>query len=90
MRKGYVPRDVPESATYVSSKLKDLIRVLNFTRSDTDINKRTMSHTTHDDNSLFTDDLSYSGRPLNYILSLTIIDAEDEMDEEYLQHDMSR
>ena len=46
-----------------------------------------MSHTTDEDNSSFTDDLSDSG-PLTYIPSLTIVDGEDEMVEEYPEHDM--
>ena len=46
-----------------------------------------MSHTTDEDDSSFTDDLSDSG-PLIYIHSLTIIDEEDEMVEEYPEHDM--
>jgi hypothetical protein len=87
MRTGYVPRDVPESATNVSSDLNDSIRILNFTRSDSEITKKTMSHTTDEDNSSFTDDLSDSG-PLTYIPSLTIVDEEDEMVEEYPEHDM--
>ena len=37
MRTGNVPRDVPESATNVSSDLNDSIRMLNFTRSDNEI-----------------------------------------------------
>ena len=46
-----------------------------------------MSHTTDEENSSFTDDLSDSG-PLIYIPSLTVIDEEDEMAEECLEHDM--
>ena len=46
-----------------------------------------MSHTTDEDNSSFTDDLSDSG-PLTYIPSLTIVDEEEEMVEEYPEHDM--
>ena len=46
-----------------------------------------MSHTTDEDNSSFTDDLSDSG-PLTYIPSLTIVDEDDEMVEEYLEHDI--
>ena len=40
MRTGYVPRDVPKSATNVSSDLNDSIRILNVTRSDSEITKR--------------------------------------------------
>ena len=82
MRTGYVPRDVPKSATNVSSELNDSIRILNFTRSDSDIIEGTMSHTTDDDNSSCTDDFSDSG-PLTYIPSLTIVDEVNEMVEEY-------
>ena len=46
-----------------------------------------MSHTTDEDNSSFTEDLSDPG-PLFYIPSLTIVDDEEEMVEEYLEHDM--
>jgi len=46
-----------------------------------------VSRTTNEDNSSFTDDLRDSG-PLNYNPSLTIIDEEDEMVEEYPEHDM--
>ena len=60
---------------------------LNFTRSDNDITKDNTSHTTDEDNSSFTVDLSDSG-PLTYISSLTIIDEEDEMVEQYPDHDM--
>ena len=87
MRTCYVPRDVPESATNASSELNDSIRVLNFTRSDGDISEGTVSHTTDEDNSSFTDDLSDSG-PLTYIPSLTIVDEEEEMVEEYPEHVM--
>ena len=73
MRIGYVPRYVPESSTNASSELNDSILVLNFTRSDGDICEGTVSHTTNEDNSSFTDDLSDSG-PLTYIPSLTIVD----------------
>jgi hypothetical protein len=82
----YVPRDVPESATK-ESELNDSIRVLNFTRSDNDISEEIVSHTTDKDNSSFTDDLSYSS-PLTYIPSLTIVHEEEEMVEEYTEHDM--
>ncbi len=34
MRTGYVPRDVPDSASNVSSELNDSFSILNFTRSD--------------------------------------------------------
>ncbi len=78
MRTGYVPRDVPESATNVSSDLNDSIRILNFTRSDSEIAEKTVSHTTDEDNSSLTDDLSDPG-PMSYIPSLTIVDEEDEM-----------
>jgi hypothetical protein len=83
----YVLRDVPESATKVSSKSADSIRVLNFTRSDSDIIEGNVSHTTDEDNSSFTCDLSDSG-PLVYIPFLNVMDKEDEMVEEYLEHDM--
>ncbi len=46
-----------------------------------------MSHTTDENNSSFTDDLSDSA-PLTYIPSLTVMDEEDEMVEEYPEHDM--
>ncbi len=72
MRTGYVPRDVPESATNVSLELNNSIRILNSTRSDIDLIEGTMSHTADEDNSSFTDDLSDSG-PLTYIPSLTIV-----------------
>ena len=87
MRTGYVPRDVPESATNASSRLIDSIRVLNFTRIDGDISEGTMSHTTDEDNSSFTDDLTDSGM-MTYIPSLTIVDEEKKMVEEYPQHDI--
>jgi hypothetical protein len=50
MRTCYVPRDVPECATK-ESELNGSIRVLNFTRSDSDISEETVSHTTDEDNS---------------------------------------
>ncbi len=56
IRTGYVPRDVPEFATNISLELKDSIHILNFTRRDNDIIEGTMSHTTNEDNSSFTDD----------------------------------
>ena len=87
MRTGYVPRDVPKSATNVSSNLNDSIRILNFIRSDSETTEKTVSHTTDEDNSSFADDLSDSG-PLTYIPSVTIVDEEDEMVEEYPEHDM--
>ena len=87
MRAGYVPRDVPEFATNASSELNDLIRVLNFTRSGIDITEGIVSHTTNEDNSSFTDDLSDSG-PLTYIPSLSIVDEEEEMASEYPKHGM--
>ena len=87
MRRGYAPRDVPESRTNASSDLDDSIQVLNFARSDNDISEGTMSHTTDEDKTLFTYDLSYSG-PLTYIHSLTIVDEEEELVKEYLEHDM--
>jgi hypothetical protein len=46
-----------------------------------------VSHTSDEDNSSFTDDLSDSG-PLTYIPSLTILDEEDERVQEYPKHDM--
>jgi hypothetical protein len=47
MRTGYVPRDVPESATNVLSDLNVSIRILNFTRSDSEITETIfiISHT---------------------------------------------
>ncbi len=87
MRICYVPRDVPESVTNELLKLNDSIRVLNFTRSDNDISEETMSHTTDEDNSSFTDDLSDLG-PLIYIPFVTIVDDEDEMVEKYPEHYM--
>ena len=60
---------------------------MNFTRSDNDVSEGIVSHTTEEDNSSFTDDFSDSG-PLTYIPSLTIVDEEDEMVEEYPEHDM--
>jgi hypothetical protein len=86
MRTSYMPRDVPKSATN-ASELNDSIRVLNFTRSDGNISEKAVSHATDEDNSLFTDDFSDSG-PMTYIPSLTIVDEEEEMVEEYLEHDM--
>jgi len=44
-RTGYVPRDVSESATNVSSDLNDSIRILNFTRSDSEIIEVTVMKT---------------------------------------------
>jgi hypothetical protein len=81
MHTGYVPRDVLESATK-ESEVNDSIRILNFTLSDSDIIEGTVHHTTDEDNSSFTDDLSDSG-PLTCISSLTIVNREDEMTEEY-------
>jgi len=78
MRTCYVPRDVLKSTTIVSSKLNDPFRILNFTRSESDITVGTVSHTIDEDKSSFMDDLSDSG-PLTYIPSPTIIDEEDEM-----------
>ena len=63
------------------------IRVLNFTRSDGNISERIVSHTTDEENSLFTDDLSDSS-PLTCIPSLTIADEEEEIVEECPEHDM--
>jgi hypothetical protein len=83
-----VPRDVPKFATNASSQLNDSIRVLDFTRSDGDISEGSVSHTTDEDNSSFTDDLSDYG-PLTSLPSLTIVDEEEEMVEEYPEHDMS-
>ena len=80
-------QDFPESATNLPSELNDSIRVLNFTRSDIDINEGTVFHTTDEDYFSFTHDLSGS-RPLNYIPSLTRIGEEDAIDKEYLEHDM--
>jgi hypothetical protein len=73
---------VPESAINVSLELNDSIRILNFLRSESDIIEGTMSHTTDEDNSSFTNDLSDSG-PQTYIPSLTIVDEVNEMVEEY-------
>ncbi len=78
MRIGYVSRDVPESGINASSELNDSIRVLKFTRSDNDVSEGTVSHTTNEDNSSFTDDLSDSGS-LPYIPSITNVDDEEEM-----------
>ncbi len=86
MRIGYVPRDVPESATK-ESELNDSIRVLNSTRSDGDISEGTVSHTTDEENSSFTYDFSDLSL-LTYIPSLTIVDEEEEMVEEHPSHDM--
>ncbi len=86
MRTCYVPRDVPDSATK-ESELNDSIRVWNFTRSDGDRSEGTVSHTTDGDNSSFTDDFSDPG-PLTFIPSLTIVDEEEEMVEDYPEHDM--
>ena len=55
----------------VSSDLNDSIRILNCTRSDSEIAEKTVSHTTDEDNSSLIDDLSDPG-PLIYIPSLTI------------------
>jgi hypothetical protein len=88
MRTCYVPRDVPKSETIASSELNDSIRVLNFTRSDGDISEGTVSHTADEDSSSFTDDLSDFG-PLTYIPFLTNVDEEEEMVEEYPEHDMT-
>ncbi len=70
MRTKYVPLDVSEFATNVLLELNASIRILNFTRSDSDITKETMSHIIYEDYSSFEDDLIYSG-PLIYIPSLT-------------------
>ncbi len=51
------------------------------------VSEGTVSHTTDEDNSSFTDDLSNSV-PLTYIPSLTIVDEEEEIMEEYREHDM--
>ena len=45
MRTCYVLRDVLESSANASSELNDSIRVLNFTRSDSDISEGTISLT---------------------------------------------
>ena len=58
MRKGYVPRDVPEYATNASLEINDSIRIFNFTRSDSHITKGAVCHKTDEDNPSFTDDLS--------------------------------
>ena len=87
MRTGYVPRDVLEFATNESLELNVSIRILNCTRSDNDTIEGTVYHTTDEDNSSFTDDLSDSG-PLTYIPSFTIVDEDDEMVEEYPKHDI--
>jgi len=78
----YVPRDIPESATNVSSEMNDSTRVLNCIHKDSDITEGTESPTTDEENSSFTDALSDSGH-LNYIPCITIINEEDEMVEEY-------
>jgi hypothetical protein len=67
------------------SELNDSIRVLNSTRSDSDITKGTVSHTDDEDNFSLTNDFSDS-MPLNYIPSLTIIDEENEIVEEDPKH----
>jgi hypothetical protein len=87
MRTSYVLRDVTESVPNVSFELNNSIRVLNFTRCDNDITEGIVSHTTDEDNSSFTDDLSDSG-PLIYIPSLNVMDEEDAMIDEYPKHDM--
>ena len=89
MRTGYVPRDVPESATNLSSELHhESIHVLNYTHSDSsETIEGTVSHTTDEDNTSFTDDVSDSG-PLNYIPPIVFDNDEDEMVEEYPEHDM--
>jgi hypothetical protein len=46
-----------------------------------------LSHTVDEDNSFFTDDLNDSG-PMTYISSLTIVNEEAEMLEEYPKYDM--
>ena len=73
MRTNYVPRNILECATDISSESRDSICVLNFTRSDSDITEEMVSHTTDEDNSSFMDDLNESG-PLTYIPSVTIND----------------
>ena len=62
---------MPESKTIASSKLNDSIRALNLSRSDNDISEETVSHTTDEDSSLFTEDLRDSC-PLTYNPSITI------------------
>jgi hypothetical protein len=88
MRTCYAPRDVPEFATNTSSELNEWIRVFNFTRSDNDISEETVSHTIAKDNSSFTDDLNDASL-LTYIPSLTIVDEEEEMVEDYPKHDVT-
>ena len=78
---------MPKSGTNASSRLNESIRVLNFTRSDNDISEGTVSHTTDEDDSSFTEDLSDLG-PLTFVVSLTIVDEKEEMVEEYQEHDM--
>jgi len=73
----------------LSSELNNSFRVLNFTRSDSDIFKGTVSHTIDENYTSFTDDLS-DIEPLNYIPSLYYNDEEDEMVEEYLEHDIPK
>ena len=51
---------------------------MNLTRGDNEISEGIVSHTTDEDNSSFTDELSDLG-PLTYIPSLTIVDVEEEM-----------
>ncbi len=54
--------------------------------SESDIIEGIVSHTTDEDNYSFTDDLCYLG-PLTNIPSLTVIDEEDEVVEDYPEHD---
>ena len=82
MRTCYVPRDVLEYATNTSSVINYSIRGLNFTCSDSDIIEGGVSHTTDEELFSFTDDLLDSG-PLTYIPSLTVMDEEYEIVEEY-------
>jgi hypothetical protein len=82
MRTSYVSK----SATNVSPELNNSISISNVTRNVNDIIEGIVSHTTVEDNSSFTDDLSDSG-PVTCSPSLTIIDETDEMVEEYPEHD---
>jgi hypothetical protein len=60
---------------------------LNLPRSDRDIIDKYVSHTTYEDIFSFTNDLIDSG-PLTYILFLLLMGEEDEIVEQYLEHDM--
>ena len=88
MRTGFVPRDVPESAPNQVPKHNDLsIRVKNFERSASEMLIEYRSETTDEDNASLSEEFSDSG-PLDYIPTWMIIDDEEEMVEEYPEHDM--